>query len=233
MYDIVFLSYGEILADEHWRLLKDRFRRALRVDGISPIVAAHKEAARRCRTRYFWIVDADNIVEPSFDFSFYWQGDNEITDCVAVWRAKNSINGLVYGYGGVKLLPRKAVLNVSDDVVDFTTSISDYFHAVPEIASVTDIDTSEFDAWRAGFREASKLASRVIVRQNNAESQKRLDIWCTVGGGKYGHYAVSGAQAGKSYALNHGDLSKINDWKWLKQKFQEKENANGRFMSDR
>lgn len=219
MYDIIFLSYGEPNADENWESLKSRFPRAMRVDGVSPIVAAHKEAARKCRTSYFWVVDADNVVSPEFDFSFQWPRDDSVKDRVAVWRANNPAIGLTYGYGGIKLLPRRAVLSVPDDVIDFTTSISEHFHPMEEVASTTHIDSSPFDAWRAAFRETVKLTARVIARQNDEESDKRLAAWLYCEEGKQGWYAFEGAKHGWEYAMREDDLSKINDWEWLRNEF--------------
>ena len=33
-------------------------------------------------------------------------------ECCPVWRSKNPVNELVYGYGGVKLLPTKLTLDM-------------------------------------------------------------------------------------------------------------------------
>jgi len=221
MYNIIFLSHQEPLAENNWLQLKKRFPRAMRVDGVSPIVAAHKAAARKCRTRYFWVVDADNEICSGFDFSFQWPKDDNVRDRVAVWRAYNPIIGLSYGYGGIKLLPRLSVLAVPDNVVDFTTSISEHFHVMEEVASVTNIDTSPFDAWRAGFREAAKLASHTIARGNNKENEERLSAWCAAKLGRYGNYCALGARSGRNHALDGEDLSKINDWNWLRSRFDE------------
>ena len=44
-------------------------------------------------------------------------------DAVHVWRSRNPINDLEYGYGGVKLFPRIATINVDVNKSDMTTSI--------------------------------------------------------------------------------------------------------------
>ena len=41
-----------------------------------------------------------------------------------VWRSKNPINDLLYGYGGVKLFPKQALLDFDDWHIDFTYSAS-------------------------------------------------------------------------------------------------------------
>ena len=225
MYDLVLLSYHEEHAGYHWNLLKGRFPRARRVDGIDGLVAAHKAAAESCRSKYFWVVDADNIVDKNFDFSFRWDRRDEKENRVAVWRAQNNVNGLEYGYGGVKLLPRRAVLAVSDGVTDFTTSISDSFHPMDEVASKTIINSTPFEAWKAGFRECVKLASSIIRRSDPHEASYRLDTWRTTAFDvpNYEHVlrgARQGAEYGGFYQDDPFELAKINDWGWLNERFR-------------
>ncbi len=225
MYDIVFLSYHEPNADARWELLKDRFPRAMRISDVDGLVFAHHSAAEVCKTRYFWVVDADNLICSSFDFSFKWDRQDHIRDRVAVWKAENSVNGLTYGYGGVKLLPRRAVLRVSTSVTDFTTSISNYFHVMDEVASITVINDSPYDAWRAGFRECVKLASGVIRESNSEENLDRLMHWQTYTQPVPNRaYVLMGAVAGDQYGTDHANdpmaLGMINDWGWLRNKFE-------------
>lgn len=224
MYDIVFLSYHEQNATEHWELVKSRFPRARRVHGISGIVAAHQLAASTCNTRYFWVIDADNIVADDFDFSFKWDRRDEHQNRVAVWKAKNNINGLEYGYGGIKLLPRREVLKVPDSVVDFTTSISDHFHPMDEVASTTVINSSPFEAWKAGFRECVKLASGAIKSNHPEADGRRAEHWMAISFDvPNADYCTEGAKAGYRYGWDNADdqkaLAKINDWEWLREKF--------------
>lgn len=226
MYDIVFLSYHEPNAQEHWELVKNRFPRAQRVHGISGIVAAHQLAASFCKTRYFWVIDADNIVNDDFDLTFNWPRSDEQKDRVAVWKARNNINGLEYGYGGIKLLPRRAVLNVPDSVVDFTTSISDYFHPMEQVASTTVINSSPFEAWKAGFRECVKLSSGIIKGRLTEEDDQRLKHWMDK---SYdvpnAFYCTFGATSGYHYGIENGGnpaaLARINNWEWLHKQFDE------------
>jgi hypothetical protein len=222
MYDIVFISYNEPNADSNWNLLRSRFPSAKRVDGVKGIHQAHIKAAKKCFTKMFWVVDADAILTK--DFSFDYEVSEYDLDVVHVWRSLNAVNELVYGYGGVKLLPRKLTLNMDTSKPDMTTSISSKFKAVPQISNITAFNTDSFSAWRSGFRECAKLASRVIDRQKNDETQERLDVWCTVGEDKlFGSDAIQGAIAGKLFGEenknNPQELAKINDFEWLKAKF--------------
>jgi hypothetical protein len=224
MYDIVFISYNEPSADANYAALKERFPMAKRVHGVKGIHQAHIKAAKKCFTKMFWIVDADAIIMDNFNFD-HIVPDHQL-DHVHVWRSQNPINDLVYGYGGAKLFPRKLTVDMDLSKPDMTTSISDKFKAMPEIANITAFNTDEFSTWRSAFRECTKLSSKVIDRQKNEETENRLRVWQTVGEGRpYGEYAIRGATAGTAYGrANIGNteaLKKINDFGWLKEKFNE------------
>ena len=222
MYDIVFISYNESNADKNYAVLKSRFPMAKRVHGVKGIHQAHIKAAKKCFTKMFWVVDADAIILD--DFRFDYEVDDYNLETVHVWRSKNPVNNLVYGYGGIKLLPRKLVINMDLSKADMTTSISPYFIAVEEVANITAFNTDEFSTWRSAFRECCKLASKIIDRQNNEETDNRLHVWQTVGEDQpFGKYALAGAAAGTDYGRssqgNLEALKKINDFDWLKEQF--------------
>ena len=219
MYDIVFISYNEPNADANWELVKYRFPRAKRVDGVKGIHQAHIAAAKKCFTKMFWVVDADAKILDSFKFDH--KVDEYDLETVHVWRSRNPVNDLLYGYGGVKLLPRKLTLNMDTTKPDMTTSISEYFKAMPETSNVTAFNTNEFEAWKGAFRECTKLASKTIDRQNEDETNERLRIWTTVGeDAPFGEYAIKGAIAGREYGLTSGvDIRLINNFDWLYEQF--------------
>ena len=221
MYDIVFISYNEPNADANWELVKYRFPRAKRVDGVKGIHQAHIAAAKKCFTKMFWVVDADAKILDSFKFDH--KVDEYDLETVHVWRSRNPVNDLLYGYGGVKLLPRKLTLNMDTTKPDMTTSISEYFKAMPETSNVTAFNTNEFEAWKGAFRECTKLASKTIDRQNEDETNERLRIWTTVGeDAPFGEYAIKGAIAGREYGLSSGvDIRLINDFDWLHEQFKQ------------
>ena len=192
---------------------------AKRVDGVKGIHQAHIKAAKKCFTKMFWVVDADARILDDFNFD-YVVPEHQL-DHVHVWRSQNPVNDLVYGYGGVKLFPRKLTINMDLTKPDMTTSISDKFIAVEEIANVTAFNTGEFETWKSAFRECAKLSSKIIDRQNNEETEQRLETWCTVGQDRpYGSYVLAGARAGREFGLsNCDDLKLINDFDWLKEKY--------------
>jgi hypothetical protein len=222
MYDIVFISYQEPSADANYAALKVRFPMAKRVHGVKGIHQAHIAAAKKCFTKMFWIVDADAIVMDNFNFDYIVPKHQ--LDHVHVWRAKNPVNDLVYGYGGVKLFPRQMTIDMDTSKADMTTSISSQFIAVEEIANITAFNTDAFSAWRGAFRECAKLSSKTISRQTNEETEDRLNIWCTKGAEqRYGDYSIAGAIAGREFGLsNMADISLINNFEWLQQQFDSK-----------
>lgn len=222
MYDIVFISYQETNADENYAFLKEKFPLVKRVHGVKGIHQAHIAAAKKCFTKMFWIVDGDAVIVNDFDFSY--TVDEWDLDTVHVWRSVNPINDLVYGYGGVKLFPRQATINMDISKPDMTTSITTKFKAMSEISNITAFNTDPFNTWRSAFRECCKLSSKVIDRQKEDETNKRLETWCTVGEDKpFGKYAIAGAKAGAAYGSKNKDnleeLKKINDFDWLKEQF--------------
>jgi hypothetical protein len=223
-YDTVYISYNEPNADKNYQTLLEKVPDAKRVHGVKGIHQAHIEAAKLANTDMFWVVDGDAEILDDFNFDYQvpkWQLNH-----VHVWRSKNPVNDLVYGYGGVKLLPRQQTIDMDISKPDMTTSISNKFVAVKEISNVTCFNTDPFSTWRSAFRECCKLASKTIDRQKDNETDYRLKIWQTEGKDKpYGEYAIAGAKAGASYGKKYKnspeDLYKINDFEWLKEQFND------------
>jgi hypothetical protein len=222
--DVVFISYNEPNAEENWQRVLKKAPYAKRVDGVKGIVAAHKQAASIVTTDMFYVVDGDAELADYWDFKF--QPNLFDRDCVHVWRSINPINDLKYGYGGVKLFPTQLVLAADPNNTDMTTSLSKKFKLMPKISNTTSFNSDEFSAWRSGFRECAKLASKVVKGQLVRETEKRLDIWCTLGKDEpFGNYAIAGAIAGRKFGeenvSDQETLQLINDYDWLKSKFSE------------
>ena len=217
MYDIIFISYNEPNADENFARLKERFPLVKRVHGVKGIHQAHIAAAKKAFTKMLWVVDADAIVLDTFKFDHVvseWD-----LDVVHVWRSRNPINQLEYGYGGVKLLPKHLTLNMDVTSTDMTMNISTKFKAMDTVSNITAFNTDAFSTWRSAFRECCKLA--VI---NNEESISRLYSWCQLNDFQpYGFYSYSGALAGADYGRKNASdkeaLNKINDFTWLQDRW--------------
>lgn len=221
-YDIVFISYNELKADENFVSLKARFPTAQRINGIRGIHQAHITAATKVFTKMFWVVDADAQILDTFNFDHVVSEYDQ--ENVHVWRSINPINDLEYGYGGVKLLPKKLTQNMDMDKPDMTTSISQLFKAMPEVSNITAFNVDAFSSWKSAFRECVKLASKSIDRQNDTDTDNRLNTWCTKGIDRpYGKEAIEGALQGKQYGLQNKDnnaaLKMINDFDWLREQF--------------
>lgn len=222
-FDIVFISYQEPNADSNYEKLLKIIPAAKRIHGVKGIHQAHIEAAKQASTEMFWVVDGDaEMVE---DFSFDYQVPKWNHDHVHVWRSRNPINDLEYGYGGVKLLPRLLTINMDLNKADMTTSISTKFKSVEQVSNITSFNTDPFNTWKSAFRECAKLASKTIRGQINKETDERLSRWCSAYGRDrlYGDYAISGARAGRKYGNDNVDkpdrLVLINDFDWLKEQF--------------
>jgi len=221
-FDIIFLSYDEEYSDANYKKLLDRFPRAKRLHGVKGILKAHKMAARLAETDMFYIVDADAEIVPTFDFSYQPQSLDR--QSVHVWHSSNPVNDLEYGYGGVKLFPTLALIRYIGSPIDFTTTVSNSLVVKEEVSNITKFNTDPFSAWRSGFRECVKLASKIIPNHNNEETEHRLDTWCTKGGDReFGEFtimgALDGAAYGKQFSNQPSKIRMINDFEWLEERF--------------
>lgn len=210
MYDVIFISYDEPNADENFLWLQELVPNAKRVHGVEGIMNAHKAAANLAKTHFFWVVDGDNRVREDFRFDQKWESLIRMprgTQPVGFWAAKNSVNDLVYGHGGIKLLPRRSTLALEDrGQVDITHSITEMRYYFDTVGSTTVINASAEQAWRTGFREGAKLAHAAIHGDDTAAAN--LEIWTTKGGDRpFGVSCISGARAGSEYVAIMHDAS--------------------------
>lgn len=226
MYDIVYISHTEKTANAGFiRLTSMNLRNKIfRVHGVDGIHQAHIEAAKLATTNMFYVVDADANIVPGFRFNLKLDPSEE--DIVHVWRSRNPVNNLEYGYGGVKLLPRELTLNMDVTRPDMTTSISKRFKIMPEVSNITKFNTDPLSTWRSAFRECAKLASRVIDGQFDQETEDRLKTWrYNLSNQLYAEYARGGASAGewfgKTYKNDPAMLSKINNYDWLAAEYEQ------------
>ena len=232
MLDVVQISYHEPYADDNFELLQLFAPHAKRVQGVEGIFNAHKAAAELAETRNFYVIDADAIIDEQFNFKFtpgpnkeQWPGVYE-SECVFVWRSQNPVNDLLYGYGGAKLFPRKALLQAKDWNVDMTTSIGCPFVPKFQVSNITAFNTDPFNAWRSAFRECTKLASAIIPHGDNTDNEYRLKVWQTKGADRQnGKYAILGAKQGAdfgfAYRNNVKTLNLINDFEWLEETYKD------------
>ena len=208
--DVIFLTYDEKLKEEFWIKIQNMLPWAKRVDGVKGSDAAHKAAADCSTTDRFVLIDGDNIPDPSF---FNLQLDARINPRgVLRYRARNNVNGLMYGNGGLSVWHKDFVYNMkTHENTDGTdaTSVEFCFHpdywAMHDCYSTTYPDATPFQAWRAGFREGVKMCldrgSRPSLEEFNRRVHNRnydhLCIWQSVGADNdNGAWAILGARHG-------------------------------------
>ena len=232
MLDVIFLSYDEPTADENFGLLQLFAPHAKRVHGVAGILNAHKECAKASSTNYFYVVDADAIIDEQFSFRFKPSQHKEAyenvaeTECVYTWRSLNPVNKLIYGYGAVKLFPKRQLLQAKEFKVDMTTTIGCPFVPKFQISNITAFNTDPFSTWKGAFREATKLASSIIPNGDNTDNEYRLKVWCERGEkAEFGKYSIMGAQQGRDFGTHYKNdkqaLHLINDYVWLKEQFDD------------
>lgn len=222
IFDIIFISYDEMHADENYNNLKSRFPRAKRSHGVKGVFEAHKAAASLATSSMFYVVDADAEILNTFNFDY--RPHSLDMQSVHVWHSINPVNDLEYGYGGVKLFPRELLLKYNGSPLDFSTTVSKSFKVMPEVSNITKFNTDPFSAWRSGFRECAKLASKSITKQIDKETTERLVAWTCKGEDReFGEFAIMGAIAGRKFGYLHKDqpeiLGLINDFAWLENQF--------------
>ena len=207
--DFVYISFKEPNKEQNWADLKNKVPWAKRVDGVVGFDSAHKAAADVSETDFFISVDGDNIIDEKFLLETL---DWSKTDKKAVhrWRAKNNVNGLVYGNGGLVGWHRKTCkemkthenADTQENQIDFCWGVS--HENLHNCYSTTVINASEQQAFVAGYREGVKMSTekgkpipagdfKTIWPMN----LKILITWCTIGADvDLGKYAMLGARMG-------------------------------------
>ena len=217
--DVVFISYKEINAEENWQRVLDKAPWAKRVKDVKGIFEAHKQAAKVARTDVFYVVDGDAWLVDDWQFDF--QPGIFDRDATYLWQSQNPINGLTYGYGGVKLFSKDKIKNAESwNTLDLSTTVSDKVNVIDKISCVTAFNTDNFSVWRSAFREAVKLSANLDKNPEDTESKNRLYVWCSKGANEpFGEYSVHGALDGVIYYKKHknnlDELLKINNRVWL------------------
>ena len=226
MYDVFFLSYDEPDADVNWQRLLKFAPGARRIHGVTGILQAHQEAAKQSKTSSFFVVDGDAWIHDDWDFTSEWFDDiylpypynnKDVSDCVIVWSSVNPYNGLSYGNGGLKLLPRQLTLDHTGSI-DVTTGISSCVMPLDWVASENRFATSNLAAFRGAFRECAKLARGIVGYGNSA---KMLAIWTSGSAGEFNEALTAGAVEGKKYGAGNDPIDKINDYAWLKERYEQ------------
>jgi hypothetical protein len=231
--DCIFLTYDESKKEEFWVTIQNMVPWAKRVDGVLGSDAAHKAAADASDTERFILIDGDNIPDAAF-FNQQLTLDQNNHDCVFRWRARNNINGLQYGNGGLSSWTKDFVYNMrTHEATDGSaeTLVEFCFHpkywAMADCWSTTFPNGSPFQAWRAGFREGVKMCLDRGARPSLAEFNSRvvsrnydnLCIWQTVGQDvDNGAMAIHGSRLGTYLTmLTDWDYTEVQDFTKLEE----------------
>jgi len=222
LFDAIFLSYDEPAAQGNWERVLRRFPSAQRVHGVRGLNEAHRECARVARTEHFYLIDGDSELLPeaqldatALELSSPWQA--------YLWRSRNAVNGLISGFGGVKLIGREPLARLAGEL-DLTVSAA-RFVAVQETASIARFNQSPLHAWRGAFRECARLAGGVLRSHGAAERARRLRLWTTEGAdATFGEWCLRGARQGVEFGRRHHGQSRklalLNDYDALAEMFR-------------
>ena len=223
--DFVFISFREPNKEENYANLLNTVPWAKRVDGVVGFDSAHKAAAEIAETEFFISVDGDNVIDPKFLLQTM---DWSKTDRKAVhrWRARNSINGLIYGNGGVVGWDKQTCLTMrTHENADDERAKIDFCWTVPHenlhnVYSETVIHASPEQAFLAGFREGVKMSldqgeciqPEDFMSRIHRQNLQTLVTWQSVGADmEHGKYAMLGARMGcYNVTLKDADKTEYN-----------------------
>lgn len=248
--DCIYLSYDEPNKEEFWVKIKNIVPWAVRVDGVKGSDAAHKAAAEASTTERFILIDGDNMPYPDFFNQTLEFKDEEWETAVYRWRAKNNINGLMYGNGGLSSWTKTFVQNMrthenTDGATENDVEFCFYpnYWAMHDCFSTTFPNQSEFHAWRAGFREGVKMclnkgARPEITEFKNQVHQRNLDhltIWHNIGRDvDHGIWAIAGARMGTYMTmLTDWDYKQVQDFDALIELWKTVETSDPEILAGR
>lgn len=210
--DCIYLTYDEPQKEEFWVKIRNMIPWAKRVDGVKGSDAAHKAAAEASDTERFILIDGDNMPDPEFFNLTLELPTEDYARAVFRWRAKNHINGLMYGNGGLSSWTKEFVMNMRThentdgrDETQVEFCYDPLYWPMYDCYSTTYPNGSAFHAWRAGFREGVKMCLNKSTRPTVAEFKDRvhhrnldhLTIWHNVGSDvDYGLWAIAGSRQG-------------------------------------
>jgi len=222
--DCVYLTYDEPKKEENWVKIRNMIPWARRVDGVRGSDAAHKAAADASSTERFVLIDGDNIPDAKFFNQTLIFPTADYESAVFRWKARNAINGLMYGNGGLSSWTRKYVQNMNthentdgrtETQVEFC--FDPLYWAMHDCYSTTYPNGSAFHAWRAGFREGVKMCLNRGAKPTLAEfkeqvHQRNLDhltIWHNIGADvDHGYWSMAGARQGTYMTM-------LTNWDYL------------------
>jgi hypothetical protein len=249
--DCIYLTYDEPQREEFWVKICNMVPWARRVDGVKGSDAAHKAAAEASTTERFILIDGDNVPDPGFFNQTLTFATEEWEQAVFRWRARNHVNGLMYGNGGVSSWTREFVANMqtheaTDGSVETQVEFcfDPLYWAMHDCYSTTYPNGSAFHAWRAGFREGVKMCLNKGARPTLQDFKQRvhhrnldhLTIWHNVGrDAEHGIWAIAGARMGTYMTMitPQWDYRTVQDFAELEQLWDTVKDSNPEVLAGR
>jgi hypothetical protein len=248
--DCIYLSYDEPEKEEFWIKIRNMVPWARRVDGVKGSDAAHKAAAAESTTDRFILIDGDNLPDPGFFNCTLSFPTDDYHRAVFRWRARNHINGLMYGNGGLSSWTREYVDNMrtheaSENKVetDIEFCFDPLYWPMYNCYSTTYPNGSAFQAWRAGFREGVKMCldrgHRPTISEFTSKVHQRnldhLTIWHNIGADVYnGQWAMAGARQGTYMTmLTNWDYKLVQDFDALAEIWDSVKDTDPRLLGGR
>lgn len=246
--DIIYLSYDEPNAEKNYADLLTKVPWAKRVHGVEGSDAAHKACAELSETDRFVTVDGDNTIRPEFiQQVLNFEEHTNLNESVISWCGKNTINGLLYGNGGLKCWPKEHVLkmrtheNAEEDNIAAQVDFCWDLKYIQQNSCYSDVHNNETpqQAWRAGFREGVKMALNRGAKPTPEEflnghwkNLHRLWVWLMVGADiKNGLWAIYGAREGLvKTMLTDWDYVNVRDFTYLNELWKDKEAVDSQKM---
>ena len=227
--DCIYLSYDEPKKEEFWIKIRNMVPWAKRVDGVHGSDAAHKAAAEASDTERFILIDGDNLPQESFFNETIEYKTEQYERAVYRWRARNDINGLMYGNGGISSWTKTFVQNMRTheasegaDETDVEFCFDDLYWPMYNCYSTTYPGESAKHAFRAGFREGVKMCLDRGSKPSAGEFREKLNnrnldhltIWHNVGADtEHGLWAIAGARLGTwKTMLSDWDFKQVQDF---------------------
>ena len=176
--EAVFVSYDEPMADALFRRAGERLGMPIkRLHGVHGVGKAYRLTAELVDAEWFFLVDADCYISEDFDPACI-DAIGLDRPRVIVWRSRNPVNGLEYGYGGLKLCSVEAMKRIvpmpgADPLANIETEF------LNQVACTTNFNQSPFHAWRSGLREVLTLLANDFGLQQS-EIEDRVRRWVDV-----------------------------------------------------
>ena len=248
--DVVFLTFDEPKKEEYWAIIRNMVPWAQRVDGVRGSDAAHKAAAAASATERFILIDGDNMPDAKFFNQTLAFPTEDYESAVFRWRARNAINGLMYGNGGLSSWTKTFVNSMrTHEATDGRTEtqvefcFDPLYWAMHDCYSTTYPNGSAFHAWRAGFREGVKMclnrgAKPTLEEFKDRVHQRNLDhltIWHNIGADvDHGYWSMAGARQGTYMTmLTNWDHTQVQNFDALAELWTTVESSDPRLLAGR